>query len=66
MGLFHQARQDTFDEAITITTFLRGLLNHVMVADRVPKQQKLLAKFFKQRAGSAESSAGGSDGGGGG
>ena len=63
-GPHHKARQDTFDEAITITTILRGLLNHFVLVDRVPKQQKLIAAFFKQRSGGSGAESSGSGGGG--
>ena len=43
LGPWHKARQDTYDEAINITTILRGAINHFMLVDSKKKQQRLIA-----------------------
>ena len=66
LGPKHKARQDTYDEAITITTILRGAINHLMLVDSKKKQQKLISNLFLKRPGSGGGGGGGGSGTGGG
>ena len=59
LGPKHKARQDTYDEAITITTILRGAINHFMLVDSKKKQQKLISDLFLKRPGGGGSGGGG-------
>jgi len=66
LGPKHKARQDTYDEAITITTILRGAINHLMLVDSKNKQQKLISNLFLKRPGGGGGGGGGGSGTGGG
>ena len=65
LGPFHKALQDTYDEAVTITTILRGLVNFYMAPPPAQKKQAVqssISSFFGGGGSSSSATAGGGGG----